>query len=197
MPSKKSNLFCGINEITNKINLPSNEKYIQRRLKNGFFPKEDCFQILSNNSKLKKYANVDLIKNFLTENGIVNPNVIYDKSLYIGGMTRGDLIQIATDDVTITTFHEAIHVIQRNDLKENNYYGNRYYLLKDKIIAANIPYEVYRRNYKSLIFEEEAETLGTQSYHQYYKGEKYNIPEILVESFIVMSDGIKVEKKIY
>ena len=47
-------------------------------------------------------------------------------------------------------------------------------MLKDQIIASNIPYQVYRSNYKSLLFEEEAEILGIQSYYQYYKGEKYN-----------------------
>ena len=184
-----------LNGIINKVQLQTNENYILKRLKNGVFSKEDCLQILSNNGKLKKYANVDLIKNFLIENGIVNPNVIYDKALFIEGMACGDLIRINSSYVTITSFHEAIHVIQNNDFKENNYYGNRYYMLKDQIIASNIPYQVYRSNYKSLLFEEEAEILGIQSYYQYYKGEKYNIPEILVNNSIVMSDEMEVAKK--
>ena len=101
---------------------------------------------MSSNSKLKRYANVDLIKHFLIENGIENPEVIYDKTYYIGGVARGNLIRIATNSVGITPFHEAIHIIQNKDLGKK-YHGNRYYMLKDFIIAANIPNEVYRNNF--------------------------------------------------
>lgn len=183
-----------LNVITNKVQLENSESPVLKRLKNGLFSKEDCFQLLSSNSKLKRYANVDLIKHFLIENGIENPEVIYDKTYYIGGVARGNLIRIATNSVGITSFHEAIHIIQNKDLGKK-YHGNRYYMLKDFIIAANIPNEVYRNNYKSLLFEEEAKQLGTQCYHQYYMGEKYDTPEILVNSYIAFGDGMKIEKK--
>ena len=183
-----------LNVITNKVQLENSENPVLKRLKNGLFSKEDCFQLLSSNGKLKKYANVDLIKHFLIENGIENPEVIYDKTLYISGEARGNLIRIATNFANITTFHEAFHIIQNKDLGKK-YHGNRYYMLKDYLTAANIPRKVYRNNYKSLLFEEEAEQLGIQSYYQYYKGEKYDTPEILVNSYITFSDGMKIEKK--
>lgn len=146
-------------------------KYIIERIDNKCLNIETCTEILGIKDipdSLKRVAMVDYMKNFLENYGVKDSKIIYDDQIYIEGLAIGNLIRINCNSLNITCFHEAMHVIQNCDFEQGKFYGNRYYMLKDKIISRYISYDVYRNNYSSFLFEEEAETLG-EIHRLYYK----------------------------
>ena len=73
--------------------------------------------------------------------------------------------------IDITSFHEAVHIIQNEDMfVKKNYKGNRYAMLKDHLIASKaVDYKIYRNNYPSFSFEQEAEQEGRKLYYEYLR----------------------------
>lgn len=154
-------------------------KYIIERIDNKYLKLETCIEIFSIKNvpdSIKRIAMVDYMKYFLKNYGITDPKIIYDDQIYIEGLATGNLIRINRNTLNITCFHEAIHIIQHHDFEQEKFYGNRYYMLKDEIIARYIPYDVYRNNYPSFLFEEEAEKLG-RIHELYYKQKHENLTQ--------------------
>ena len=154
-------------------------KLVIYRMQNGILPKNVCIELLSNQCKdlMTRIANVDYARNFLQENNVKNTVVFFDENLPKAGQAIGNsrfgsvCIQLNTQKLDVTLFHETTHAIQNNDMfLFKKYRGNRYSMLKDHLIAFKaMDEETYGKNYPSLLFEEEAENEGHRLYYQYLK----------------------------
>lgn len=154
-------------------------KLVIYRMQQGIIPKNICIELLKKQGEniITRMANIDYIKSYLHENDVRNTTVFFDEQLPIAGQAIGNsqvgtvCIQLNNQELDITSFHEATHAIQYNDMFAiKKYKGNRYSMLKDHLIAHKaMDYDTYRGNYPSLMFEEEAEQEGRKLYYQYLK----------------------------
>lgn len=168
-----------INNMTEAEKVDYYNKIVIYRMQKGIIPKNICIELLKGkcNNLMTRMANIDYIKSYLYENDIRNTTVFLDEQLPIEGQAIANsqvgpvCIQLNNHELDITSFHEATHAIQYNDMFVlKKYRGNRYSMLKDFLIAHRaIDYNTYRNNYPSLLFEEEAEHEGCRLYYQYLK----------------------------
>ncbi len=168
-----------INNMTEVEKANYYNKLVIYRIQKGIIPKNICIELLRGqcNSLVTRMANIDYIKSYLYENDVKNTIVFFDEQLPIAGQAIGNsqvgtvCIQLNNQELDITSFHEATHAIQYNDMFAiKKYRGNRYSMLKDHLIAHKaMDYDTYRDNYPSLLFEEEAEHEGRRLYYQYLK----------------------------
>lgn len=168
-----------INEMTEVEKDDYYNKLVIYRMQHGIIPKNICIELLRGQYKnlTARMANIDYIKSYLYENDVRNTTVFFDEQLPIEGLATANTqvgpvcIQFNNKELDITSFHEATHAIQYNDMFAiKKYKGNRYSMIKDLLIAHRaMDYNTYRDNYPSLLFEEEAEHEGGRLYYQYLK----------------------------
>ena len=194
MKTKKSISYKIKNRFSEKIDLNNYDinnmsevekddyynKLVIYRMQHGIMPKDICIELLRGKGKnlMTRMANIDYTRNYLHEND-VNTVVFFDEQLLIEGQAIGNsqgtvCIQLNNQKLDVTSFHEATHAIQDNDIFAiKKYKGNRYSMLKDYLIAHKaMDYETYRYNYNSrdgILFEKEAEQVGSRLYNQYLK----------------------------
>lgn len=168
-----------VNNMTEDEKADYYNKLVIYRMQEGIIPKNVCIELLRCQCKniMVRMANIDYIKSYLHENDVRNTIVFFDEQLPIAGKAVSNsqaglvCIQLNNQGLDVTSFHEATHAIQYNDMFVlKKYKGNRYSMLKDQLISNRaMDYETYRNNYPSLLFEEEAEQEGNRLYYQYLK----------------------------
>ena len=168
-----------INNMTDEEKADYYNKVVIYRMQEGMIPKNVCIELSRSQCKeiMDRMANIDYIKSYLHENDVKNTIVFFDEQLPIDGQVVGNsqagasCLQLNNQRLDVTSFHEATHAIQYNDMFVlKKYKGNRYSMLKDHLISTRaMDYKTYRNNYPSLLFEEEAEQEGHRLYYQYLK----------------------------
>lgn len=168
-----------INNMTDEEKADYYNKVVIYRMHGGIIPRNVCIELFRSQCKkmMARMANIDYIKSYLHENDVRNTIVFFDEQLPIEGQVIGNsqagasCLQLNNQGLDVTSFHEATHAIQYNDMFVlKKYKGNRYSMLKDQLISFRaMDYETYRNNYPSLLFEEEAEQEGHRLYYQYLK----------------------------
>ena len=168
-----------INNMTDEEKADYYNKVVIYRMQEGMIPKNVCIELSRSQRKeiMDRMANIDYIKSYLHENDVKNTIVFFDEQLPIDGQVVGNsqagasCLQLNNQRLDVTSFHEATHAIQYNDMFVlKKYKGNRYSMLKDHLISTRaMDYKTYRNNYPSLLFEEEAEQEGHRLYYQYLK----------------------------
>lgn len=158
--SKKMN--CNPDDISSRLLLS--------RLNNGCLSLEEIDLVMSGNifsQNMRNIATVDYLRLMLLDNyGIDRAIIGDDKAVKSSNSFSKVMLGCRRFDKDTSAFHETIHSIQDfNIYNQKSFEGNRYYMLKDRIICENIPYQVYEGNYQenglsSWLFEKEAIVLG-------------------------------------
>ena len=143
------------------------------RIKNLHIPEEIALYVnlyFGEDWDLLRMANLDLIRHYLEKNGIQQANVIYDELISrfnAKGISAWNLIALADVNLSMILFHEATHVIQFNNQKEDrNYYGYGYSMLKDKILQEKLAPSIYNRNHNRYLFEIDADIRGKREFYR-------------------------------
>lgn len=141
------------------------------RIQNNIIPENICLYInkfYSDNSEILRLCNIDLVRHYLKRNGIDYVSVFYDEAMEIGAIGLADSKFLATKNpkLSIVMFHEATHVIQFNNQKnDKNYLGYNYSMLKDTILCNEMDPVIYNRNHNRYLFEIDADICGEREYY--------------------------------
>lgn len=143
------------------------------RINNMQLPYHVCVYLMrffATDFTLLRNANIDLLKRYLAENGVGNAVVMYDEfvSRYDAkGISDYNVLSVADANLNLSSFCEAVRVVQLNDEKmDKNYTGLRYAMLKDRILKEKLSSENFSRNRSRFLFEIEAEMEGTRAFYE-------------------------------
>lgn len=159
---KDKKINCDLNDISSRLLLS--------RLNKGCLSRDEIDLIMGNDlssQEMRNKATVDYLRLMLMENYGIDRAIIADeKAVKSSNSISKIMLSCRKFDKDTSPFHEIVHSVQDYDFfHKKSYEGNRYYMLKDRIICENIPYQVYEENYQengqsSWLFEKEAIVLG-------------------------------------
>ena len=143
------------------------------RIRNFSLEEEICLYInkhFEEDQDLLRLASPDLVRDYLKRNGVENPNVIYDELITrfnTKGLSSWNLIILGELTLSMMLFHEATHLIQfDNERQDKSYYGYRYSMLKDRILQERLNPVIYNRNHNRYLFEIDADIQGKKEYYR-------------------------------
>ena len=113
-----------INNMTDEEKADYYNKVVIYRMQEGMIPKNVCIELSRSQRKeiMDRMANIDYIKSYLHENDVKNTIVFFDEQLPIDGQVVGNsqagasCLQLNNQRLDVTSFHEATHAIQYNDM---------------------------------------------------------------------------------
>lgn len=178
------------NKFEEEVNLEIYDKYIndmimldlnvqkfftdikKYRIKYNIIPEKICIYLnkfYSHNNELMRICNIDLVRHYLYRNNIKEFNAFYDSKLDVRtrGLANFSFLALKDIDLSVVHFHEATHVIQFNNIKNDcNYIGYNYLLLKDEILKRELGERTYDRNHNRFLSEIDADYCGECEYNR-------------------------------
>ena len=145
------------------------------RIQNGIIPENVCVYInkfYNSNDKILRLCNIDYMRHYLIKNGTENISVFYDNLMDLSarGLAGPAFLSLKEFDLNVVMFHEAVHVIQYNNIQTNRNFTEYYYsMLKDFILQQKLEPTVYNRNHNRYLFEIDADTRGGKEYYKFLK----------------------------
>lgn len=142
------------------------------RIKYNIIPENICIYInkfYSHNNALMRICNIDLVRHYLYRNNIEEFNAFYDSSLDVRtrGLANFSFLALKDINLSLVYFHEATHVIQFSNIRNDcNYIGYNYLLLKDEILKRELGERTYDRNHNRFLFEIDADYCGECEYYR-------------------------------
>ena len=196
----KKGYTTDLNDFNNyiNINIPIDsdkfdkfcESIILYKLSNAILPKEIClyiYKFYSDNEKLIRIANMDIVQNYLRKNGVNDAICFQDSLLYHPGIAGTKYMALRHNDLSRDLFHEATHIIQKSNAHNNkNFTGYRYDILKDLLIQKNISWNDYNGiNHDKFLFEIEADIQGSKQCGMIMTSIGHNTSDIATELLFI------------
>ena len=140
------------------------------RIKYNIIPGNVCIYInkfFNDNKEMMRICNIDLVRHYLYRSKIDNFSAFYDPTLDVRteGLANFSFLALKNINLSMICFHEATHVIQFNNIRnDRNYIGYNYLLLKDVILGHELGEREYDRNHNRFLFEIDADYYGENEY---------------------------------
>ena len=109
------------------------------------------------------------MRHFLYQNNVDNVSAFHDSSLdaRTKGLASFSFLALKDINLSLVYFHEATHVIQFSNIRNDcNYIGYNYLLLKDVILKDELGERIYNRNHNRFLFEIDADYYGENEYYR-------------------------------